>query len=157
MATPTSPETGSPSSGDVLLFFRPELQHPPMDPQSTVTFSFMTGKGEMEPYEFVAGPNKVSAASWERIKTVPYCQNLLDLEALRVMEQEEAVQVLQDPSGAADDTNIDITKLKMAEAIKVAETSFDLEVLRKWEADERRIPVKNALNRRITQITGGDA
>lgn len=111
----------------------------------------------MECYTFNAGPNKIAGSVWERIQKFPACQDMLSTNAFRVMTQEDRTKAIQNAEAEVTDDNINLAQLNMHEATTVVETSFDLEQLRQWESKEKRIPVKNALNRRITQITGGDA
>lgn len=139
------------------IIYRPELESPPMAKECTVTFSKLTGTGESDGIVFRSGINRdIPPELWEEVKKVKYAQTLLSLGALRVLGAEELKEVLdEDELKPADD--VTISDLKAADAVEVIDDTHDVALLNRWLAKERRIPVRNSIQRRLTTLTGGDA
>jgi hypothetical protein len=78
-------------------------------------------------------------------------KNLLSLGALRI-ETEDPTETKAAPADASDS----IAALPITQALSLVEDSFDLEQLRRWDAKESRIRVKNAIAKRISAITEGN-
>lgn len=139
----------------MILVYRPELESPPMDKECTLSFSFIgEGGGNIpETITIAAGVNRnFSDLVWEKIKTYDVVQTLLKLGALRV-EAESATTEEVSTSPKEVDT---ISDLPLSTALELVEASFDLDQLRRWDARESRIRVKNTLAKRIQAITEGN-
>lgn len=136
----------------MILVYRPELDNPPMDRECTIGFSFI-GKGANTEYIQVAAgvtrdfPEDV----WQRIKNYAVVKRLLSLGALRVDEDVEETSAPSSPT-AADS----IAELPLTKALELVEASLDLDQLRRWDAKEQRIRVKNSIAKRLTAITEGN-
>jgi hypothetical protein len=140
----------------VSIFYAPELENPPMDPECSISFSAIaTAQGESTCTRISSGLNQIEEEEWEQIQTKEYAQKLLSLQALRVMEPHEVKETLdKDDLKVADE--VSITDLKLADAVKVVSTAHDLQKLEAWLTDEQRVPVRQAITRRISTLTGGD-
>jgi hypothetical protein len=127
-----------------------------MAPECSISFSFI-GKvtGETETIRIRDGLNKVSEEDWERIEEKEYTKRLLTLGALRVMEAKE-VKDLLDKEDLDIPEDVSLAGLKIADASKVVASAHDLQKLDAWLADEQRVPVRQAITRRIAALTGGD-
>ena len=135
----------------MILTYRPELENPPMAKEATIGFSFIVTAGKTEFVRLEAGVNRdVSDENWERIKDKNLVKRLMKLGALRVDTDdvgEEAIQLTP---------NVDsIAEKDVQTSLRLIEDSFDISQLQKWEASEKRIRVKNSINKRITAITEG--
>jgi hypothetical protein len=137
----------------MIIVYRPELENPPMAPECTIGFSFVGGGGLPEHVQVQSGVTRdFPEASWERIKDYDVVKNLLKLGALRVELEDD-----QSPEGEAPTSRADtIADLPLPEAMSLVEASFDLEQLRRWDAKDARIRVKNAIAKRIVAITEGN-
>lgn len=137
----------------MILVYRPELESPPMDKECTITFSFVTGKGIPDSIVVSSGVNRNFPEDvWEKIKDYDVVKNLLSVGALRIDDDKELVE-----SPAPDAPEVEsISTLSRDKAMRLIEESFDVEQLRRWDAKEERIPVKNAISKRIQAITEGN-
>ncbi len=136
----------------MIIVYRPELENPPMDKECTIGFSFVDGGPLPEHVQITSGVTRdFPEAVWDRIKDYDVVKNLLKLGALRV-EAEDPADEAEAPQPKADT----IADLPLTEALSLVEASFDLEQLRRWDAKEARIRVKNAIAKRITAITEGN-
>ena len=137
----------------MIVVYRPELENPPMDKECTISFTFVDGGGLPECIQIVAGVTRDFPEDvWEKIKNYDVVKNLLKLGALRIQD-EEPEETTPAPVANADT----IADLPLAEALSLVESSFDVAQLRRWDARESRIRVKNTIGKRITAITEGKA
>jgi flagellar motor switch/type III secretory pathway protein FliN len=136
----------------MILVYRPELENPPMDKECTIGFSFVGGGGLSEHIQINAGVTRnFPEAIWEKIQDYDVVKNLLKLGALRIETEEKATT---EPASAGDVDSLH--DIPIALALELIEASFDLEQLRRWEAKEQRIKVRNSIGKRITAITEGN-
>lgn len=137
----------------MILVYRPELENPPMDKECTLSFSFVGGGGIPESVQVQAGVNRDFPESiWDKINTYDVVKTLLKLGALRVEEESSREDVATSDVPKSVDS---ITDLPLTTALDLVEASFDLHQLRRWDAREARIRVKNAIAKRIQAITEG--
>ena len=137
----------------MILVYRPELQNPPMAKEATIGFSFIQEKGRTDFFNLEAGVNRdVPEDRWNAIKEKTLVKRLLNLGALRVETDDESEVAIATTSDVSDLTNKDVQT-----SLRLIEDSFDIGQLQKWEAGEKRIRVKNSINKRITAITEGKA
>lgn len=135
----------------MIVVYRPELESPPMDKECSIGFSFVNGGGLPEHIQITSGVTRDFPEDvWERIQGYDVVKNLLRLGALRT----EAEDVTETP--AAPSTTDSIENLPLQEALGLVEDSFNVEQLRRWDAKESRIRVKNSIAKRITAITEGN-
>lgn len=136
----------------MILVYRPELQNPPMAPESTVSFTLLGENGNHEYVQLIGGVNRdFPEAVWDRIKDYDVVKNLLSIGAVRITE-EDSPEV-----AAVEAPNTDgIANLSLTDALDLIENSFNLEQLKKWDAKENRIRVKNAIAKRLEAITKGN-
>ena len=136
----------------MIIVYRPELENPPMDKECTIGFSFVGQGGISEHVQVAAGVTRdFPTAIWEQIKDYDVVKNLLKLGALRI-EAEDPTAVAEAPTPGADS----LADIPLTDALRLVEDSFDLDQLRRWDAKEQRIRVKNAIAKRITAITEGN-
>lgn len=135
----------------MILTYRPELENPPMAKEATIGFSFIVTAGKTEFVQLEAGVNRdVSDENWERIKSKNLVKRLMSLGALRVDSDDVGEEAIQSTP------NVDsIAEKDVQTSLRLIEDSFDISQLQKWEASEKRIRVKNSINKRITAITEG--
>lgn len=136
----------------MIIVYRPELENPPMDKDCSIGFSFVDGGGLSDHIQLNAGvtrdfPEKI----WDLIKDYDVVKNLLKLGALRI-ETEEPAETKAAPAEASDS----IADMPLTQALGLVEDSFDLEQLRRWDAKESRIRVKNAIAKRTSALTEGN-
>ena len=135
----------------MILVYRPELQNPPMAKEATLGFSFIEERGRTDFFNLESGVNRdVPEERWEKIKNKSVVKRLLNLGALRVETDDQAEVAIATTSDVSDLTNRDVQA-----SLRLIEDSFDISQLQKWEASEKRIRVKNSINKRITAITEG--
>jgi len=140
----------------VNVFYAPELENPPCAPECSIMFSKIAKvTGESTTVRIRDGLNKIEDKDWEEIKEKTYAQRLLALGALRVMDEVEVKDTLdKDDLNIPDD--VSISTLKISDAVKVVATTHDLQKLEAWLSDEQRVPLRQAITRRINTLTGGD-
>ncbi|MGA0848070.1 MAG: hypothetical protein ACO3PY_05645, partial [Pontimonas sp.] len=90
-------------------------------------------------------------AIWSKIQDYDVVKTLLKLGALRIETEDKETT---EPASAQDVDSIH--DLPIALALELIESSFDPQQLRRWEAKEQRIKVRNAIGKRITAITEGN-
>jgi hypothetical protein len=140
----------------VNVFYAPELENPPMAPECSINFSFIAQvTGESTSIRIRDGLNKVDEADWENILEREYAQRLLALGALRIMEASEVKETL-DKDDLKVPEEVAITNLKIPDAVKVVAATHDLQKLDAWLTDEQRVPIRQAITRRINALTGGE-
>ena len=136
----------------MILVYRPELENPPMDKECTLSFSFVGGGGLAESTQVIAGVNRDFPESvWEKIRDYDVVKTLLKLGALRI--QDEDPEEIATVTGERADSLAD---MPLAQALDLIENSFDLNQLRRWDARDSRIRVKNAIAKRSQAITEGN-
>lgn len=137
----------------MILVYRPELENPPMDKECTLSFSFVGGGGQPESTQVIAGVNRdFPEAVWARIRDYDVVKSLLKLGALRVQD-EEPTETTPAPAEQSDS----LADMPLAQSLDLIENSFDLNQLRRWDARDSRIRVKNSIAKRIQAITEGNA
>lgn len=135
----------------MIVVYRPELESPPMDKECSIGFSFVNGGGLPEHIQINSGVTRDFPEDiWERIQGYDVVKNLLRLGALRT----EAEDVTETP--VAPSTTDSLETLPLQEALGLVEDSFNIEQLRRWDAKESRIRVKNSIAKRITAVTEGN-
>ncbi len=123
-----------------------------MDKECTIGFSFIGVGANTEYVQVAAGVTRDFPESvWQRIKDYAVVKRLISLGALRV---DEDVEEAPAPSDAASTDSI--AELPLTKAMELVEASMDLDQLRRWDAKEQRIRVKNAIAKRVTAITEGN-
>lgn len=140
----------------VNVFYAPELDNPPMAPECSITFTTI-GKatGETVGTRLCSGLNQIPEEVWLNIREKEDAKRLLSLGALRVMDADEVKETLEaDDLHVPDD--VSIADLKLQDAIKVTSTTYDLQRLEAWLADEQRNAVRQAITRQINKLTNGD-
>ncbi len=136
----------------MIIVYRPELENPPMDKECSIGFSFIGGGGLSDHIQVSSGVTRDFPESvWDQIKDYDVVKNLLSLGALRV-ETEEATEAKAAPTEAGDS----LADMPLTQALSLIEDSFDIEQLRRWDAKDSRIRVKNAVAKRVSAITEGN-
>lgn len=136
----------------MILVYRPELENPPMAQECTIGFTFVNGGGLTDHIQVKSGVTRDFPEDvWARIKDFPVVKSLLSLGAMRV--ETEDTTVTEPALEAAADSLADMA---LHSALKLIEASFDLDQLRRWDAGDSRIRIKNAIAQRITAITEGN-
>ena len=136
----------------MILVYRPELESPPMDKECTIGFSFVSGTGLPENITISAGVNRDFPEDvWEKIKDYQVTKTLLKLGAFRIEEDQE----LTPESTIGAEKAESIANMPIHQAMSLIEDSFNIDQLRRWDAKEERIRVKNAISKRIQAITEG--
>lgn len=136
----------------MIIVYRPELENPPMDKECTIGFSFVDGGGLPDHIQVTSGVTRDFPEDvWDKIKDYDVVKNLLSLGALRIQDEEPASEATA-PSVKQDT----LADMPLTEAMSLVEASFDLDQLRRWDAKESRIRLKNAIAKRISAITEGN-
>lgn len=136
----------------MIIVYRPELENPPMDKECTIGFSFVAGGGLSEHIQVASGVTRDFPEDvWDKIKDYDVVKNLLSLGALSVKAEDSAPEA-QAPTSKQDS----IAEMPLIEAMNLVEASFDIEQLRRWDAKDSRIRVKNSIAKRISAITEGN-
>lgn len=136
----------------MIIVYRPELENPPMDKECTIGFSFVDGGGLSDHIQVSSGVTRDFPESiWDKIKDYDVVKNLLSLGALRIQDEEVAGDA-EAPSVKQDT----LADMPLTEAMNLVEASFDLDQLRRWDAKDSRIRLKNAIGKRISAITEGN-
>lgn len=141
----------------MIITYRPELENPPMAKECSLGFSFLPEDGKSRNVKFVrieAGVTRdFDTAVWERIENYKQIKKLLSLGALAVTHEVDVVatEVIDAPTEAT------LKDIDLKTALGLIESSFDIDQLKKWNAKDQRIRVKNAISKRIASITEGNA
>lgn len=136
----------------MIIVYRPELENPPMDKECTIGFSFVAGGGLSDHIQIKAGVTRdFPEEIWSKIQGYDSVKNLLRLGALRI-EEEVAEEISSAPSEAGDS----LAEMPLTQALNLIEDSFDLDQLRRWDAKDARIRIKNAIAKRISALTEGN-
>ena len=139
----------------MILTYRPELENPPMAKECSIGFSFLPTKGGSNRVDYVRIESGVTRDfpedTWEKIQDYSVVKNLLSLGALTVTQEIE-VQA----TAVSEPAKESIKDVDLKSALVLIESSFDIEQLKKWNAKDQRIRVKNAIAQRIAKITEGN-
>ena len=135
----------------MLVIYSPQLENPPRDKDVSLGFSLITGEvGSTKYVELKAGVNRdIDADLWDKIKGMPLVPELIEIGAIR---GEEDVEVISEAPVAKGGLASKAVKV----SLDLVNKSFDLELLKEWDMAENRVRVKNAIARRIKQLTEGD-
>lgn len=137
------------------VVFRPELTNPPLDPEVLMGFSF-PGRGmEMVRVSLKAGLNReIPDHLWDQCKELDKTRELLSLGALReeasISEDEALV-----PSRSAKQESLN--GIDLHKSLQWIDECHDPELLKQWHTQEHRIRLRNAITKRISTLTEGDA
>jgi len=136
----------------MILIYRPELDNPPVASQATLGFAFIPKLEDgTETVKLKSGVNRQFPEHvWERIKNYDVVKGLMSRGALRIEEDQTVVKTIE--SDNSENGIADFTKEK---AMSYIEDSFNIADLKKWDAKEKRIPIKSAIAQRIEVLTHG--
>ena len=127
-----------------------------MAPECIVTFSFIKAQSEGETTRVVLQPGlnqNIAEEDWEKILEKEVAQRMLSTNALRVVEEIEIPEVLNDEDlPGANPRGLDISKLAMADASAAVNKLHDIPALLKLQETEKRVPVRTAITRRINTL-----
>jgi hypothetical protein len=141
----------------MILFYRPELDNPSMDPSSEIGFSFIL-HDTTEYISLVAGANNdFPEEVWEKIKDYKVVQNLLRYGALRVINKEEQKAIAEAEAADNDPKPTGLDEVSLGDAMKMIEDSYEVDQLQSWLTKESRIKIRNAIAKRIEAIEKGNA
>jgi len=139
----------------MIITYRPELENPPMAKECSLGFSFLPEDGKSRNVKHVRINSGVTrdfdVEAWERIAEYKSVQRLLSLGAL-VVTQEVDVKA----TTISVEEHETLADVELKAALGLVEGSFDIEQLKKWNAKDQRIRVKNAIAKRIASITEGN-
>jgi|TARA_B100000073_G_scaffold228700_1_gene190789 hypothetical protein len=135
----------------MLVIYSPQLENPPRDKDVSLGFSLITGEvGSTKYVELKAGVNRdIDADLWDKIKVMPLVPELIEIGAIRVEEDVEVISEAPVAKGGLANKAVKVS-------LDLINKSFDLELLKEWDMAENRVRVKNAIARRIKQLTEGD-
>lgn len=140
----------------MILFYRPELDNPPMDSNSTLGFSFIE-KDKTENIVLEPGANQdFPEEVWEKIKNYKVVRNLLAYGALRIISETDH-EVLVAESQVDSTVERSLEHVSIADAMTMIESSMEPTQLEGWLARESRIKLRNAINKRLKAIEDGNA
>ena len=135
----------------MLVIYSPQLENPPRDKDVSLGFSLITGEvGSTKYVELKAGVNRdIDSDLWDKIKVMPLVPELIEIGAIRVEEDVEVISEAPVAKGGLANKAVKVS-------LDLINKSFDLELLKEWDMAENRVRVKNAIARRIKQLTEGD-
>lgn len=137
----------------MIITYNPELNNPPAAKETGIGFSFIGGGigKETRHVRFEPGTNHdIDPAVWDELQAFEEIQRLIGLGALKVIERsEEAPSIESLPESLAD--------YAIADALDVVNATHDSALLTRWEREEKRIKVRNAISRRLTEVEEGRA
>lgn len=129
----------------MLVTYRPELENPARE----AAFGVFLPDGRV--LKFEPGVNQdIRQDDWEFATRIEAVQKLLQINALEVLSQPSGDELI--PLTTPID---ELLNMPYQKAVKAAEETHDLEALKLWDAQERRVSVKAALARRLNALTAG--
>ena len=130
----------------VMISYRPEAENPPRDASIAVSF-FDSDTKAFQSYSFEPGLNReFPKDAWERLQSVEQVKNLVSIGALEAIEQLEEVPK-EMPS--------EIGNLSMTRVQQVVEVCHDRNLLVRWYEADKRVRVRNLIQRRLNEISDG--
>jgi hypothetical protein len=130
----------------VMISYRPEAENPPRDASFAVTF-FDNGTKSFQSYAFEPGLNKdFPAEAWSRLQEVEQVKGLISIGALEAVEQLEEVPA-EMPS--------EIGTLAMTRVQQIVEVCHDRNLLMRWYEADKRVRVRNLIQRRLNELSDG--
>lgn len=129
----------------MLVTYRPELENPPRE----AAFGVFLPDGRI--LTFQPGVNTdVRPDDWEFAKQLDTVQKLIQINALEALSQPEGDELV------ALTTPIDeLLNMPYQKAVKAAEETHDINALKLWDEQEKRVSVKAALARRLNSLKVG--
>lgn len=129
----------------MLIAYRPELENPPREG----AFGFFLKDGTT--LRLVPGVNHdISQEAWNEVKGMDIVQRLMQLEAIKEIE-DETPEILETPKGGLEE----FLYLKVEQAMLAVDSSVDADFLKKWHDAEKRVRVRSAIARRLEAIRTG--
>ena len=124
-----------------------------MAKECTLGFSFIGKAGQTTNITLTSGVNPDFPEDvWAKIKDYAITKRLLKIGALAITERAPEAE------GTVQEVDVEsLAGINLADAYSLIEATHDLDQLRKWDNKDSRIRIKNAIARRINQITNGDA
>lgn len=132
----------------MLISYRPENENPPRE--AGISLGLLNEKTKQyDTLRLVPGLNRdVDPELWSRAKQLKEITNRL---AMRVIEEITELEEIPDTS------TTEITTLSVDKVQQVVELTHDLNLLDKWFEADKRVRVRNAIQRRIIEIKSGRA
>jgi len=132
----------------MLISYRPENENPPREAGFSIgiyndkTFQYDT-------LRLVPGLNRdIDVQLWARAKELGEISSRLSMKVI-----EEITELEEIP----DTSSTEITTLSVDKVQQVIELTHDLNQLEKWFEADKRVRVRNAIQRRILEIRNGRA
>jgi len=103
----------------------------------------------------VPGINEFSNDLWKEFKDHPVVKGMVEsgqLKEVTVQEAKKAGSRTKPKTLGKEDGELDLTKVEQTDAINLAERTFNLALLERWEMEETRAKVKTALKKQIKKI-----
>lgn len=132
----------------MLISYRPENENPPRE--AGISLGLLNEKTKQyDTLRLVPGLNRdVDPELWSRAKQLKEITNRL---AMKVIEEITELEEIPDTS------TTEITTLSVDKVQQVVELTHDLNLLDKWFEADKRVRVRNAIQRRIIEIKSGRA
>lgn len=132
----------------MLISYRPENENPPREAGISLAIK-NDATQQFDTLRLVPGLNRdIEKDLWERAKT------LKDIETRISMKVIEEITELEE---IPDTASTEITTLSVDKVQQVVELTHDLTTLDKWFEADKRVRVRNAIQRRIIEIRSGRA
>ena len=99
---------------------------------------------------FMPGVNSITKDEWDKIKDHPHVKHLLEAEKMQVLSDREVAGVEEGESAPLHS----LKEFEQKDALKVIDQTFDVDLLKSWEMDEKRKPVRIAIIAKVKKIMG---
>lgn len=132
----------------MLISYRPENENPPRE--AGISLGLLNEKTKQyDTLRLVPGLNRdVDPELWSRAKQLKEITTRLSMKVI-----EEITELEEIP----DTSTTEITTLSVDKVQQVVELTHDLNLLDKWFEADKRVRVRNAIQRRIIEIKSGRA
>ena len=136
-----------------IVAYRPELENPTRE--GSRTFAIMDEqKKSMTQVRLDPGVNrKVKSGAWDLLKSTSVVQNLIQIGAIEeLLQKANADEITVEASPDIKEVML----LKILDASKVIESSFDEKFLKEWKMADGRTQVINKINARLEKLRVGE-
>lgn len=132
----------------MLISYRPENENPPRE--AGISFGLYNERTKQyETLRLVPGLNRdVDVELWKKVKELDEVTRRISMKVI-----EEITELEEIP----DTSTTEITTLSVDKVQQVVELTHDINTLEKWFEADKRVRVRNAIQRRLIEVKSGRA
>jgi len=105
-------------------------------------------------FKFMPGVNSVSKQDWEKIKDHPHVKFKLENDDLKIISDKESGDEQESAAAGVPAAMHSLMEFSPKDALRIVDSTFDVDLLKSWEQDEKRKVVRVAIVAQVKKIMG---